>query len=504
MDDNKINSEENQPKTIFKNAPRPVFETVPENESATISPQAQLKPEEISPDMQPPQSHSSPVPADVLHNQPAYHEGNKAQYIFAGVGIIFFLFIFFILFRLFFGQKAVQKETKLLYWGLWEDQEVFDPLVKEYQGLHKNITITYQKMSPQDYREKLLARSKNGEGPDIFRFHNTWIPQIKEVMTAVPPNIMSKSEFEKVFYPIHQSDLNIGGKYYGLPLMIDGLVLVYNEGLLRKAGINTAPSSWEDVFDFAGRLSVKDKDGTLITGGIALGTASNVEHFSDIFGLILIQNGGDIRRMNQPEAVGALEGYRRFSEPPNNVWDKNMPNSTVAFIQEKVGMIIVPSWEILNIKAANPDIVLKVAPIPLVPGGKAVSIASYWIEGVSRFSKNQIESWNFLKFLVQKENVTKLYSQQVKTRLFGEPYSRVDLAQTLIQDPYIGAVIKQADSYVSLPMISKTYDNGLNDEINRYIENAINATMEGVSYEEALQTVQNGIDQIFTERYKIE
>jgi multiple sugar transport system substrate-binding protein len=47
-------------------------------------------------------------------------------------------------------------------------------------------------------------------------------------------------------------------------------------------------------------------------------------------------------------------------------------------------------------------------------------------------------------------------------------------------------------------MISRTFDNGLNDEIVKYIENAINATVEGVSYQEALKTAKQGVDQVFS------
>ncbi len=64
-----------------------------------------------------------------------------------------------------------------------------------------------------------------------------------------------------------------------------------------------------------------------------------------------------------------------------------MPNSITAFVQEKVAMIIAPSWEILSIKAQNPDIKLKVSTIPFnLPGNQPTSLANYWVEGVSKKS----------------------------------------------------------------------------------------------------------------------
>lgn len=480
MDDNKQNPDENQPQA-----------GEPLKAEEIASDVTGVTPEEITP--------SETLPSD---SSPMVYEENKNKYIIIAVASVIFVILAVFFIKLLFGGKTGAKNITLTYWGLWEDKEVFAPLIESYQKNNPNVKIDYQKMDPQDYRDKLLARSKNGQGPDMFRFHNTWLPEIQELAAPLPNTIMANNEFEKTFYKIHQKDLKVDSYYYGLPLEIDGLVLIYNENLLKKAGIQTAPVTWDDVTDMVGKLTVKNKNGKLITSGIALGTTSNVEHFSDILGLMLMQNGGSLKKLDTPEAAGALEIYRKFAELPQGFWDDTMPDSTTAFIQEKVAMIIAPSWTILNIKAANPDISIKVVPVPSVPGATPVSIANYWVEGVSRYSKNQLEAWKFLRFLVEKDNLTKLYEIEARLRPFGEPYSRVDLAPLLAQNEYVGAVIKQADNYVSIPVIKRTYDNGLNDEIVQYLENAVNATIQGVSYEEALKTAVEGVNQVFT-KYKI-
>jgi len=48
-----------------------------------------------------------------------------------------------------------------------------------------------------------------------------------------------------------------------------------------------------------------------------------------------------------------------------------------------------------------------------------------------------------------------------------------------------------------MPVISRTYDNGLNDSIVTYLENAVNATINGESYQSALENAKEGVDQIF-------
>lgn len=507
MDDNKTNRDENQPisgqinlsgekspptTSPNKQEPQVIYETTPV--------------EEVPPEVE------SPVPEEVVQadntsssNIPQYIvEDNRTKYLIIGGGVLFFILIFIIILRFLIGGKGSTRQVKLVYWGLWDDKEIVQPLIQKYQQANKNVTIEYVKMAAQDdYREKLIARSKNAQGPDIFRFHNTWLPELKELVTYIPPSIMSSSEFEKTFYPVHQQDLKLDKSenyYYGMPLYIDGLVLIYNDGWFKKSGITTIPTTWDDVISISGKLNpATDENGKLITGSIALGTANNVEHYSDILSLILLQNGASIKKLDSQEGATALEFYRLFTDGKNKLWDENMPNSVNAFAQEKVAMIIAPSWEIMTIANANPDIDLKVVPVPTVPGIKPISIANYWVEGVSKYSKEQLEAWKFLRFLVEKENLAMLYENQSKVRLFGAAYSRVDMASLLAQNKYLGAVIKQGNAFVSFPAVDRTYDKGLNDSVIQYFANAINSAAQGTAYTEAMKTAQQGVNQVLTQ-----
>lgn len=476
-------------------APESIYEAQPVPQNDPSPPPNELIPETVPENVT--TEGIGPPPEGI----PPVYEESKSKYVVIGVGVIIFLVLFFVIVRVLLGLGGKKESTKkitLKYWGLWEERHVYEPLIADYTRKNPNVSIIYSKIDPKNYRQKLLARNEQTEDrPDIFRFHNTWLPSIRAVASPLPKSVMSKSEYEKTFYPIVQTDLKVGNEYYGIPLEIDGLVLVYNAKLFKAAGIEAAPVTWEDIIDDAAKLSVKDEMGRIFTSGIALGTATNIEHFSDILGWMILQNGGSLKNLSAPEAVGALQQYRSFAEPPSNLWDEHQSNSIAAFISEQVAMIIVPSWELLTIKQANPDLQVKVTALPVVPGGKQITLASYWVEGVSKYSKNQIAAWKFLAFLVEKENLTKFYAETAKSRPFGEPYSRVDLGQTLVQNEYIGSIISEAKNMSSLPTISRTYDGGLNDEIVKYLEDAVNATAKGASYQDAFITASRGVAQVF-------
>lgn len=391
-------------------------------------------------------------------------------------------------------QTAKKQTTTIEYWGLWEPSTVMTAILSEFEAQNPNVTVNYTQQSPKDYRERLQSALASGSGPDIFRYHNTWVPMLTKDLDTLPSTVMSASEFQSTFYPVASSDLKVSNSYVGIPLMIDGLALYYNEDVFNTAG-KSVPSSWDELRDTATELTVKSGN-NIERSGIALGTTGNVDHYSDILGLMLLQNGADPANPTDSLAQDALTFYTLFAST-DKIWNQTLPNSTTAFATEKAAMMIGPSWRAHEIKDINPSLNFKTAPLPQLPG-EEVTWATYWVEGVSAQSQSKAQAWELLKFLSTQENLEKLYAQASQERLFGEPYSRIDMANELIADPIVGAYIEQAPLARSWPMASSTFDNGLNDGIIKYYEDAINGTNSGTAPSAALETASKGIVQILS------
>jgi len=199
-----------------------------------------------------------------------------------------------------------------------------------------------------------------------------------------------------------------------------------------------------------------------------------------------------------------LETYTNFVLSAEPVWSQAFDNSINAFAEEKVAMIIAPVWEIEVIKHLNPDLELKVASVPQIRGGTKKNLANYWADGVSRGCKNQEQAWDFLKFLAEKEQQSRLFELEVKNgRMFGNVYPRQDMAELLVDNEYLSPLVKDAGILDSMPIVSRTYDNGLNDEIaESYLKDSVNSILLGTSVGEALGNFSLGVNQVF-EKYKL-
>jgi len=422
--------------------------------------------------------------------------------------LIFSIIFFFSLALVLPGCSLLQRFKKeesitLQYWGLWESASTINQVVADYKKEHPNVDIVYAKKSPQQYRESLQSQIQAGKGPDIFRFHNTWTPMLEDILSPVPTDVVSPADFKKNFYPTVFNDLrNSKKEFVGVPLEIDGLGLFWNEDIFKAAGIINPPATWQELAQTAVRLTVRDPAGNINTAGVALGTASNVDHFSDILGLMIFQNGGDPKSPTDKASSDALTYYTNFAQGENRVWDETMPSSTVAFDGGKLAMYFAPSWRAIEIKSSNPLLNFKVASVPQLEGGK-IGWASYWAEGVSAKSQHQKEAWDFVKFLQEDESLIKLYGEAAKSpsRFFGEPYSKVSMASKLAAEPLVGAFISDAPYMRSFPMASRTFDNGLNDQIIKAYEDAINSVLRGTPAKNALETTAQNITNIFN-RFK--
>lgn len=397
-----------------------------------------------------------------------------------------------------FFPKPQPQKVKIVWWGLWEDARVVEPIIADFERENPTIDVEYSKQDPKQYRERLATRTNLGTGPDIFRFHNTWYPMLSDILLPLPSDVITQEDFKKNYYPVMQTDLVHNGGIYGIPLGADTLSLFVNTELLNAAGVSV-PTTWEDFVTAAKTLTVKNESGVIQTSGAALGTFGNVTHAPDIVSMLFAQQGVDMTKISaspQDEA-DALDFYTSFAKSQTNTWDSTLDQSLLSFSQGKLAMYFGYSWDIFSIQKLNKDLPFKIYPLPNL-FNRNMTIASYWVEGVSSKTAHQKEALHFMRYLAKKETAQKLYTEQAKTRAFGEPYARVDLADTLKDNALIYPFVSQLKNARSTVFSSDTNDGegGLNSLSNIYLGNAISGIIvDNSSALSVVDTLNQGVAQ---------
>lgn len=404
-----------------------------------------------------------------------------------------------------FSSRFIGKNNqpkKIVWWNLWEDDAIVRSLIQEYETKNPNVKIEYVKQSPQDYRERLVNYLIKGDGPDIFVFHNTWASLLDRELDRVPTTFLNSADFARDYYYVISSDLTVGSGLVGVPLGYDTLTLFINEDLFREANLDP-PTTWVELRDRAKALT-KVENGKIVQAGVALGRTENVDHWQEIVGLMLFQNNVDFSNPEPDLVENALSFFTIFSKV-DKVWDETLPTSTAAFAGGKLAMYFGPSWRYFNIKEANPSLNFRTIPVPQVPKENPeepdVSYATYWVQGVWSKSSNKDLAWDFLKFISSRESLEKMYKQASLYRGFGEPYPRVDMGNMLLEDPVVGSVVKMAPYARSWYLASRTFDGptGINSQIGKYFEDAINALNNNQSAEKSVETLILGIKQVLSQ-----
>ena len=417
----------------------------------------------------------------------------------------------------FLKNKNVNETVTLTYWGLWEDESVMNGIIADFEAKNPNINIIYRKKQKDGYRGLLAGRLvKTGEVddvPDIFRIHNTWIPMFENNLAPVPIPMVTNIGLETDFFDVYKSDLKVSGEWLSVPLMYDGLVMFYNPELLNKAQVEV-PKDWWSLKKAAVKITEKDDKGKIKVAGAALGLTDNVDHWSDIVGLMVKQNGVNFTDIGSTENVTKLKDVFSFYtlfKTSDKVWDETLPNSTQFFASGNLGFYFGPSWRVFDIQALNPSLTFGIANMPQLTTASSVSTsevgagaeltniywASYWTEGVNNKSKYQEEAWKFLEYLSSVEVLEKMYQADSQIRSFGQIYPRKSMVNKIISNDKIRPLVETANNATSWYLASDTWDDGLNTQMQKYFSDAVNSILINSSdTDDAITTVISGISQL--------
>ncbi|NCN06963.1 MAG: extracellular solute-binding protein [Candidatus Pacebacteria bacterium] len=389
------------------------------------------------------------------------------------------------------GGQAVTLE----YWGLWEPAEVMTQVLSDFEKANPGVSIRYTKQSYRDYRQRLQTAIASGNGPDLFRFHASWTPMLSAELARMPASVYSAAEYQKTFYPAAAAQLQVQGQLVGIPLMYDGLALFYNKEALQTAAVDP-PTTWSELRTLAAKLTIKSGS-EIKRGGVALGNATNVDHFSDIIALLMLQNGADLAEPNSAEGRDALLFYTNFQKA-DGVWNSVLPSSTVAFARGEAAMLFAPSWRAHDISAINPDLQFGITSVPQLSDTR-IAWASFWAEGVSQQSKQQELSWKLLEYLSSKEVQLRLHADQAGLRAFGEIYSRTDLADQAASNEFMRPYLQDAPFASGWYLSSATFDAGINDQLIGYYEKAVTGLLGSSSMNTVLTELEQGTTQTLTQ-----
>lgn len=410
--------------------------------------------------------------------------------IFGGLGLIIVIMLL-----LYFGSKpGAGGKVELRIWGTFDDSELFNNISASWLQ-ETGHELSYVRKNPETYEEELLDALAAGSGPDIFFFKNSWLLKHYDKVRPAPENLFTPADIDENYPQIVYRDFVSGRNVYGLPLYIDTLALFYNPALFDQAAIPFPPKTWEEVIEMVPRLTKTTDRRDIDYSAIALGSAKNVDHATDILSLLMIQSGSEIVNddleitfQKSQAGVEALNFFTQFAKSKNKVytWDERLNNSIEEFANGKVAMAIGYASDIEKIRAVSPYLKFKITFLPQPEDAEMrKDYANYWGLAVNKQSKKWEVAWSLIANLAENQQ-TKNFSQ-----ITNLPPAKRYLLNQVRSEPIMEIFSKQAFTAVSWPqpnskLIERAFSQGIADALS-----------ERLPTQEIVSNMAKQIDQMF-------
>jgi multiple sugar transport system substrate-binding protein len=340
------------------------------------------------------------------------------------------------------------------FWGVGREGEAAVAIAQDFMRENPGIRIEVQKLPWTAAHEKLLTAYAGDALPDLCQLGNTWIPEF-EALNALEPldAYVSGSQLPvEDFFPGILNANRIDNVLYGVPWYVDTRLLYYRTDLLRQAGFEEPPQTWEQwsVMLAAIKQQVGSRRYSVL---LPLNEFEQLLVFALQQPSELLRDDGRYGNFRSDDFRRALEFYYGMFQ---REWAPRMTNTQVSNVWDEFGnglfaFYISGPWNIAEFRKRLPARLQGEWMTATVPGpnGPGVSIAGGASLVIFRQSRLKEQAWKFAQYL------TAVATQRSFYQRTGDLPPRMSTWQSpeLTQSPYARAFRAQLDRVRAPPKV---------------------------------------------------
>ncbi|GBE27834.1 putative arabinose-binding protein precursor [bacterium BMS3Bbin03] len=317
----------------------------------------------------------------------------------------------------------------LTYWPSANEYEINLAVleVAQWNAAHPKIQIKMQPIpSSQSSEEVLLAAIAGKTTPDICS--NIWPGKMGQFTRAkAVVQLDTFADFDSLFAARIPENLikdsrYLDGHFYQIPWKTNPVMIQYNVGMFKSAGVDTFPRTYSQYLK-AGRKLTRDLNGDGQIDqwmGIVDVRAKWWVRFFDFYPFYIAASGGQTLLKGRKvlfDTQASVDVFRFFQTGFNEGIFPRARFQTDPFLMKIVASRFTGPWEIAHTEKYKPKgLTYDFAQIPLPDGKKGHSYTYGDPKNIVIFSttKHAYEAWQFVKFLVTPKadlNLLKLSGQ---------------------------------------------------------------------------------------------
>lgn len=304
------------------------------------------------------------------------------------------------------GNSGEKITIRLTNWGTTTDGEADQQLIDEFNETNdKNIEVVFDLVPSEGYGDRLTTSFSSGDGYDIFASgEGDFFKWVDRGLTMPMDDMMAAdSDYTQTLPDSLMNMGKVNGQQQYMVIDYNPICLYYNKDMFDAAGMEypTSEWTWDDLFDAAAQLTVKNDDGTYEQYGFnAQNWAYAVLTYLESLGLNLMNEDGTEcdGYLNSPEVAEALDRYFAMAEEPDKVSPASADldtfgSATAMMTAGKLAMFVSGGWDKVTLDEAGTNYGMA-----LIPGNHTSYLcASGYAIGAN--CKHPEAAWEVIKFL---------------------------------------------------------------------------------------------------------
>lgn len=368
---------------------------------------------------------------------------------------------------------------------------IIDDLTARFEESHPDIKVN--PIYAGTYSEsvsKALTAFKAGQPPELAVMLSTEIYTLVDQGAIIPFDDLLQSDEQKAwldgFMPIFMLNSQYQGKTWGIPFQRGTTVFFWNKDAFEKAGLDPekGPQTWEEVVDFAKKLTVRDSNGNVTQWGMQV--PGSLTPYWILQGYVA-QNGGKLMNaegtetyLDSPEVVEALQYWVDLSQkhkvmkPGVIEWATNPKD----FFEGRAAMITTTSGNLTNVKNNAPfPFGVQILPEHRFRGAPTSGGNLYLMKGSS--PEKQAAALEFAIWLTSAEQSAQWSIQT------GYIAPREDAWQTDAMKAYVEEFPGADVPRQQIPYMVKEFSTYENQRVAQILDNAIQSALTASKTPEA-------------------
>lgn len=309
---------------------------------------------------------------------------------------------------------------KIKVWGTLAESDFQSILTASGLSQNEKYFIEYQQKNEQTFDNDLLEAIAAAEGPDIFLLPSNKIYKNLNKIFVVPYDVFTQRDFKDTF--IEGSEIfMVPQGVVALPVFVDPLVMYWNRSIFNESKVTLPPKYWDQFFNLASVISIKDGSLNILRSAVSLGEYSNISHAKEIISTLAMQAGTSITywdqgilltnfadNLNKPiiPAEAAVNFYTEFSNPSKSSysWNRSLAPSTNYFLSGDLAIYFGFASEISSLQSKNPNLNFDVASVPVSrEGGSDFVFGKFYGLAITKGSRNPNAAFAVISLLTSQE-----------------------------------------------------------------------------------------------------